>query len=193
MVEAVWQRLGVNATTLVAHDYSVTIAEELLDRGASLTRVFLLNGGVFPALHRPTPVQEILLDPVRGPELAMQLNEEAVKAGLGQTFARPDEQVLDDLWRALSRDDGHRLAHALLHYVGERAEHGDRWVAALEATEVPLTFIWGPEDAVSGGHVIPEIRRRLPGARVVELQGVSHWPQLEAPEAVIAAIREDLA
>ena len=126
LLEALWDRLGVSSSVVVAHDYSVTIAQELLDRDAPVARLFLLNGGVFPQLHRPTPVQEILLDPVEGPELALQLNEEAVKAGLSQTFARPDDRVLDDLWRALSRENGHRLAHSLLHYVGERAEHGDR-------------------------------------------------------------------
>ena len=46
---------------------------------------------------------------------------------------------------------------------------------------------------MSGAHVIPEIRKRLPDARVVELNGVGHWPQLEAPDAVIAALREDLS
>jgi len=72
LVEALWAREGVTATTIVAHDYSVTVTQELLARRAEgalavdLIEVHLLNGGLYPDLHRPEPVQTALLDPQQG-------------------------------------------------------------------------------------------------------------------------------
>jgi pimeloyl-ACP methyl ester carboxylesterase len=59
LVEAMWQREAITETTLVAHDYAVTVVQELLarrDEGAlpvTLRAVYLLNGGLYPDLHRP--------------------------------------------------------------------------------------------------------------------------------------------
>jgi pimeloyl-ACP methyl ester carboxylesterase len=40
---------------------------------------------------------------------------------------------------------------------------------------------------VSGAHMAQRIRERLPDAPFCELQDVSHWPPLEAPERVASA------
>ncbi|WP_199781083.1 alpha/beta fold hydrolase [Streptomyces sp. Mg1] len=56
--------------------------------------------------------------------------------------------------------------------------------------------MWGPADPISGAHVLARIRARLPRAEVVELAGppaVGHYPQLEDPEAVSAALTGFLA
>lgn len=52
--------------------------------------------------------------------------------------------------------------------------------------ELPKRFIWGPEDPVSGAHVLPMIREGLPGAELHVLDGIGHYPQLEATERVAA-------
>lgn len=50
--------------------------------------------------------------------------------------------------------------------------------------------MWGLDDPVSGGHVLEQAIKVLPRAQVTELAGVGHYPQSEAPQAVIAAIRK---
>lgn len=75
LVEEVWELLGVQGGALVAHDYGVTVAQELLARGARLDRVAFLNGGLYPDLHRPTDVQQALLSP-GGAKLAAALTPE---------------------------------------------------------------------------------------------------------------------
>ena len=68
-------------THVVAHDYAVSVVQELLARRAEgtlstqIARVHLLNGGVYPDLHRPEPVQTALLDPEQGPQLSANLNQ----------------------------------------------------------------------------------------------------------------------
>ena len=61
-------------------------------------------------------------------------------------------------------------------------------MGALEQTDVPLAFIWGMLDPISGAHMAARIRERLPRARMCELSDVSHWPALEAPQRVSAEL-----
>ena len=53
---------------------------------------------------------------------------------------------------------------------------------------MPLAFIWGMLDPISGAHMAARIRERLPRARMCELSDVSHWPALEAPQRVSAEL-----
>jgi pimeloyl-ACP methyl ester carboxylesterase len=196
LVEALWAREGVTATALMAHDYGVSVAQELLARGlegalgVELSGVHLLNGGLYPDLHRPVPVQTALLHPEQGPLISEHLSEELLAGALGPTFAAGFDARADsaDIWRALSRDQGQRIAHRLIRYMPDRERHAERWVAALETTGVPLAFVWGMLDPISGAHVAERIRERLPDAPFTALGDVSHWPPLEAPERVAAAV-----
>ncbi len=198
IVEAVWSRLGVRSTALVAHDYAVSVTQELLARGAEgrlsveLRSVSLLNGGLYPDIHRPQPTQVALLDPEQGPQLSRLVSEELFVAALAPSFA-PSYDARDDsldIWRATSRDGGERIGHLLIRYILDRQAHEDRWVAALEQTDVPLTFVWGMLDPISGAHMAQRIRERLPAAPLLVLEDVGHWPALEAPERVAAALAQ---
>jgi pimeloyl-ACP methyl ester carboxylesterase len=196
LLEALWSREQVDSTSLVAHDYAVSVAQELLARhhegslGVKLDAVHLLNGGLYPDLHRPQPLQLALLDPEQGPTISAMVNGELFVAGLAPTFAEGFDAAADsaDIWSATSRDGGERISHLLIRYITDRERDGERWTTALERTEVPLSFIWGMLDPVSGAHMAERIRERLPQAPFVALQDVAHWPPLEAPERVAAAL-----
>jgi len=192
LVEALWAAEDVRATVLVAHDYGVSVAQELLARAregalaVELTSVHLMNGGLYPELHRPQPVQSALLDPEQGPRISELVNEELFVAGLGPTFAPGYDASGDsaDIWAATSREGGERIGHLLIAYIADRERHGERWVRALETTTVPLSFVWGMLDPVSGAHMLDRIRERLPEASFTALEDVAHWPSLEAPGRV---------
>jgi pimeloyl-ACP methyl ester carboxylesterase len=196
LIEAVWRQRGVEATALVAHDYGVSVAQELLARAgegpgtAALESATFMNGGVYPELHRPQPTQVALLDPEQGPQLSEILNEELFVAGIRPTFADSYDPAGDsaEMWRSMSRDDGQRNSHLLIRYISDRERHGARWTSALEGTEVPLAFVWGMLDPVSGAHMAERIHERLPRAPFTALADVSHWPPLEAPERVLASL-----
>jgi len=196
LVEAVWAREGVTSTMLVAHDYAVSVTQELLARRAEgtlaveLVGVHLLNGGLYPDLHRPEPFQTALLDPEHGPQISAQITQEQLATALRPTFAERFDAGADsaDIWSALSHDSGQLIAHRLIRYMTDRVQYAERWVTALETTDVPLAFIWGMLDPISGAHVADRIRERLPGAPFAALRDVGHWPPLEAPQRVAAAL-----
>ena len=196
LVEALWEREGVSDATLIAHDYGVSVAQELLARRADgalaveLAGVHLLNGGLYPDVHRPQPVQEALLDPEQGPQISAAMTPELVAQALRPTFADdhydPDDSA--DIAASMARRDGHLISYRLIRYMVDRRANDARWVGALEKTDVPLRFVWGMLDPISGAHMAERIRERVPGAPFVALEDVGHWPPLEAPERVAAAL-----
>jgi pimeloyl-ACP methyl ester carboxylesterase len=196
LVQALWETEGIERTTVVAHDYAVSVTQELLARRAEgtldtqLEKVHFLNGGLYPDVHRPQPVQTALLDPEQGPQVSAGLTGELFIAALKPTFAPAYDAAHDsaEIWRSMEREDGYKLMHLLIRYMTDRRAHGDRWTSALEQTDVPLNFIWGMLDPVSGAHMADRIKERLPDAPITELADVGHWPSLEAPDRVRAAI-----
>ena len=192
LIAQLLEHRGIRTTALMVHDYSVSLAQELLadPRGIEITGVALLNGGVYPDLHRPTLGQQLLLSD-DGVAVAEAMTEDLFAAGVAQTFgsrhpATPNE--LHDLYRAMTKGAPPAQMATMLHYVADRRANLDRWTRALEDTTIPTLFIWGPDDPVSGAHMLERIQERCTSASVVELQGVGHWPSLEAPEQVVAAL-----
>jgi pimeloyl-ACP methyl ester carboxylesterase len=152
--------------------------------------VHLLNGGLYPELHRPQPTQTALLDPEHGPQVSALVNEELFVQALRPSFAEHFDAARDsaDIWASTHRGDGERIGYRLIRYITNRKENEERWVGALESTRVPLAFIWGMLDPISGAHMAQRISERLPDAPLLALDEVSHWPPLEAPRAVERAI-----
>ncbi|MCA9673606.1 MAG: alpha/beta fold hydrolase [Kofleriaceae bacterium] len=191
--------LGVDRVHVLAHDYGDTVAQELLARhqerirrgsaALTLASMCLLNGGLFPETHRPRPVQRILASRL-GPVLERVVGKRGFAAGLTAVFGPatpPSPALIDELWTLLRHDDGHRVMHQLIGYMAERRAHRARWVGALVDTDVPLRLIDGVVDPVSGAHMVARYREVVPHPDVVELPGIGHYPQVEAPDAVLGA------
>ncbi|MGI5141279.1 alpha/beta fold hydrolase [Streptomyces sp. CA-106110] len=196
LVEALWAHDGLSATRVVAHDYGSSVAQELLARrsegslSVALADMALMNAGIYPELHRRTDAQSRFLDPEVGRLLSAQVNEDRFVTDLAVTFAPAYDAQTDsvEMWRTYSRDEGHLNSYLLIRYIRDRETHRDRWIGALEGADLPLQFVWGLQDPVSGAHIAERIRDCLPGARLLELPDVGHWPSLEAPQRVIAAV-----
>jgi len=201
-VERLWDSAGVESTVLVAHDYGASVGQELLARlhdgggrigPVAVESMIWMNGGIYPDLHRPTVGQQLLLDPEHGAELATAVTEDSFIDGLRVTWGERvpmDEGAVREIWCSMDDGDGVVLMHDLLHYVADRREHQQRWQAALEGGEVPMTFVWGDLDPVSGAHMIERVEERVSGASIVRLADVGHWPLLEAPDVLAAVIAD---
>lgn len=198
-VEAVLASEAIDRVHLLAHDYGDTVAQELLardleragagDGGAPrfLSACFL-NGGLFPEANRPLAIQKVLLSPLGrwiGPRVPYVLFRRA----LGRTFGpgwTPTEREMRAWWRLILRREGRRAVHPVIQYLRERERHRGRWVGALQRTDVPLALVDGPADRISGRRMLERWRELLPDARGVALDPeVGHYPQLEAPGAVM--------
>jgi pimeloyl-ACP methyl ester carboxylesterase len=194
--EALAAELGIAETHVLAHDYGVSVTQELLARQReaaprlALRSVVFLNGGLFPEMHRATPGQLALVSE-HGPALAAQGNRATFGEGVSAVFGpstKPTAAELDAFWALAELQNGYALFPQLLDYMRQRRENRARWVGALEAAIVPQVLINGPEDPVSGRHAAEHYRAQVRNAEVVLLEGIGHWPQVEAPDAVVSAL-----
>jgi pimeloyl-ACP methyl ester carboxylesterase len=196
IVEDLTAHLGVKSTRLVIHDYGGIVGQELVDRanrgqlGFAIDSLIMLNCGIVYSAYRPTRSQKLLILPVVGKLLASRASAGRVRSLLdGVRGSRLTDTEFDDLWLGMSRQNGQKLWHLLIKYNAERQVHHRRWEAALASWDGPLHLVWGPDDPVSGRHVLQQAVKVLPQATVTELAGVGHYPQSEAPQAVAAAVR----
>jgi len=188
--------LGVRRVHILSHDYGDTVAQELLARhldrhggGLAIESCALLNGGLFPEVHRPRTIQKLLLTPL-GPLLSLLTNQRSFERSFSAIFGantQPSAEELAQFWQLIRSDNGNRIMHKLIRYMPERIAHRERWVGALQKTRVPLRVINGPDDPVSGAHMVARYRELVPSPDVVELTRIGHYPQLEDPAAVLAA------
>jgi pimeloyl-ACP methyl ester carboxylesterase len=195
-VEDLTAQLDVKSVRLVIHDYGGIVGQELVDRANrgqlsfTIDSLIMLNSGIVYSAYRPTRLQKLLILPVIGRLLASRVSAARVRSALDAIRGTPlADTEFDDLWLGLSRDNGHKLSHLLIKYNAERAIHHRRWETALANWTGPLHLVWGLDDPVSGRHVLEQATKVLPHAAVTELAGVGHYPQSEAPQAVIASVR----
>ncbi|BAN50483.1 putative hydrolase [Metapseudomonas resinovorans NBRC 106553] len=190
--QALLATLGVEGPVhVLAHDYGDSVAQELLARHHEgrfkLASCVFLNGGLFPETHRPVLVQKLLLSPVGG-LVGRLFSRRKLAASFAQVFGpdtQPGDLELDDFWRLIAEQNGPAVMHRLIHYIPERRQQRDRWVAAMQKGGVPLGVIDGAVDPISGAHMVERYRELVPDADTVLLEGIGHYPQTEAPEQVL--------
>jgi pimeloyl-ACP methyl ester carboxylesterase len=197
--EGLCRSLGVDEVDVLAHDYGDTVAQELLARheerrargepGLRLRSVCLLNGGLFPEAHRPRLVQRLLASPI-GAWLGRLYDEGKFRRSFRPLFGaatQPTDHELREFWELIQHNDGLAVQHLLIRYLDERRRHRPRWVGALERTAVPVRFVCGADDPVSGRHMADRYRQLVPRPDVVLLEQTGHYPQVERPDQVLEA------
>lgn len=193
---ALLETLDIRVCHVVSHDYGDTVAQELLARlnegylGFDIASLSLLNGGLFPETHRPVFVQKLMLSPI-GSLLGRLMTRATLAKNLTKVFGPytpPSEQEVDDFWELICFNNGNLIMHRLIYYMVERRSYRERWVGALQQAQIPLRLIDGMLDPVSGAHMVQRYEQLVPDADIVRLADVGHYPQVEAPECVLAAI-----
>jgi len=192
LIESVLTELKIQEAHILAHDYGDTVAQELAARHLysgylTIKTMTLLNGGLFPEQHRARLIQKLLVSPV-GALLSKLASRRTFEKNLNAVFGydtKLDPTEANDLWHLFAHNDGHRKSHIMLHYIADRRKHRERWVGALQKLDVPLLLINGTADPVSGGHMANHYESLIPQPNVIRLDGIGHYPQLEAPRAVL--------
>lgn len=193
--EALLQHLGVSEFHILAHDYGDTVAQELLTRALQtdastprmLQSVVFSNGGLFPETHHPVLIQKLLLSPA-GSIIARFANFKKFKANFDHICAKPLlQEELAQHWALVQENGGRSIMHRLIRYMIERKQHRTRWVGALQQSPVPIHLVDGVLDPISGEHMVQRFEELVPDATVTRLAGTGHYPQVESPEAFLAA------
>lgn len=193
IITALLKSKGIKTCHILAHDYGNSVAQELLSRHETgklsfgISSLCFLNGGLFADYHRPLLSQKLLKGPL-GFVFSRLMGKASLKKSFTRIFATntpPLDEDLDILWRLISVNHGQRVLPGLLQYIDERHVHGERWLKDMQSTHVPLYFINGVHDPISGQHMLDRYRETIPKPHTTALD-VGHYPQLEAPEQVLS-------
>jgi pimeloyl-ACP methyl ester carboxylesterase len=150
--------------------------------------VCFLNGGLFPGAYQPMLIQKILAGRF-GNTIVRLMNYSSFKRSFNKTFGKTkaSEQELSDFWYIVNYNNGKQAIPKTIQYMAERKQYHDRWTNALQKTNIPLRLINGPVDPISGIRVVNKYKELIENPDVVLLDGVGHYPQVEAPEKVVEA------
>ncbi|MEO1253013.1 MAG: alpha/beta hydrolase [Pseudomonadota bacterium] len=193
--EMALEQLGVGDAHIFAHDYGVSVAQELLARhnentlSFSIKSLCFLNGGLYPELHRPLLVQKLAVSPI-GPAIGALLTKASLRRSFDQIFGpetKASDEEIDGHWTLFSEHGGRRVFHKLLDYIPQRRENRTRWVGALESSRTPLALINGGADPISGAHLYEHFSAALPTAYARLLPDIGYYPHTEAPDRVLEA------
>jgi pimeloyl-ACP methyl ester carboxylesterase len=199
--EEIVRSVGSRPVFLVGHDMGTSVATELMARDLrgelemNLAGALLFNGSMLLHLASPTVGQRLLRSRL-GPLFARLTSERSFRAQFGRVFSGEHPLTREeaaDQWSLLAHDGGQRIAHRLVHYMEERERFTERWHGAIRDWRGPLTLAWGLRDPVATVTVLAGLRELRPGVEVIELPGAAHYPQIECPDAIAAALDTALA
>jgi pimeloyl-ACP methyl ester carboxylesterase len=191
LVAAVLDKLGIGRVIVIGHSMGGEVATALAEADpARIERLVLIDSPPKPETTFKLGTRLALL-PVVGELLSRFMSEATIRKMLAQGFAPgfpvPEKFVADVkqlTYTAFRTAHDDSIAYETEKPVVER-------LAALTPVR-PLLVILGSQDAL----VAPEsakLYERVPGAKVVILDGPGHSPMVEAPDKTLALIEDFLA
>jgi pimeloyl-ACP methyl ester carboxylesterase len=191
--------LGIRELTMLSHDMGDTVGGELLARQSDgswpveITRRVVTNGSIYIEMAHLTAGQQLLLslpDELIDPALAPDRG--ALEASLAATFSPAtavDRDHLAAQVEMILHAGGNRVLARLIRYIEERRRAQDRFTGAIEAHPAPLGIVWGADDPIAVHDMATRLAGARPDATLVTLDGVGHYPMVEAPARFAAAVR----
>lgn len=199
--EELVRRSGASRVFVVGHDMGTSVATELMARdlrgelGMNMAGALLFNGSMLLHLAKPTLGQNLLRSRL-GPVFARLTNERSFRAQFSRIFSPQhplSAEEARDQWSLLTHNDGQRIAHLTINYMAERERFTDRWHGAIRDWSKPLTLAWGMQDPVARVEVLRGLQALRPGVETIELPDAAHYPQIEQPELISAALDQSIS
>jgi len=199
--EEIVRRAAAERVFVVGHDMGTSVVTELMARdlrgelGFAMSGALLFNGSMLLHLAKPTVGQRLLRSRL-GPLFARLTSERGFRIQFGRIFSplHPlSAEEAADQWSLLAHRGGRRIAHKTIHYMSERERFTERWHGALREWPGALSLAWGLRDPVARTAVLDGLRELRPGVPTTELPDAGHYPQIEQPELISAALDTALA
>lgn len=198
VVTALTDRLGLDHLSLLTHDLGDTVGGELLARHTEgswpveIDRRVLTNGSIYIAMAHLSAGQQVLLAlPDQRLSDDAPLGADGLARSLRETFS-PASQVDDDelagQCQMVIRDGGQQLLPRTIRYIEERRRREDRFTGAIEGHDSPLSVVWGADDPIAVASMTARLEQARPGTPIEMLDGVGHFPMVEAPERFATAV-----
>lgn len=204
-VDALLSHLKITKITLIAHDMSDSVAQELLRRDNldnqnyfTVDKCALLNGGIFTEIYKPLFMQGVLLKNNFISKLtAKHFNYFMFAPTFRKIFGSLitlSKAELYDFYLSIVYNNGNRVLPLTIQYMNDRLQYDQVWRDALNETQIPTAFIYGPADPINPKRAfIEKMQTDLPRVKLHVLSDlVGHYPQFEDPFTVFQIIQKFL-
>lgn len=164
--------------TLIGHGYGALLSLSFASRYPShIDRLVLIGSGAFV---RDVTALAIRHDDVLGHGWDAERAEAWLNSGLVETLAEPHFAAMRDVTAGLDADLVAGCLAAMM-----RAE----LLEAVRTLRIPLLLIRGEQDPLVSDDDLAIVSARASDATVVTIASSGHWPHLEAPDELRAALR----
>lgn len=199
--------LGLVEFDLLTHDMGDTVGGEILARdlageltaggqAVQIGRRVLTNGSIYLEMAKLTPAQHLLWEaPDEKLPEELAAGAESLSVSLAATMAPPESQASnpdpEDLMAAaesVTHDGGALLLPRLIRYLSDRRDNESRYTGAIETHPSPLGIVWGAEDPIAVLGMAENLAERRGDATLTVLDGIGHYPSIEAPAAYAQAV-----
>ena len=146
-------------------------------------------------MHQPLPTQRLLRTPVLGELVARLSSYRVFRHQYPQVYASPesfDENHYLQQWALILNNGGRQTLAKIAVYMNERKRNEKRWLGPLHRAKLPLQLIWGRLDPIAIYAIAEKLRAQNPHISLKTLDGVGHYPQLEAADQVATIFRHPL-
>jgi pimeloyl-ACP methyl ester carboxylesterase len=185
--------LGIDRAHLVLHDFGgpwgLAWAAGQPQRFASAV---LLSTGALPG-YRWHALARLWRTPLLGELVMASATRAGFRLGLRRGQPRPLPRAFVDRMYADFDRATRRAVLELYRSVPDVAAAGARLAAALRPLDRPALVLWGRDDPYLGVEHAERQREAFPRADVRVLDDAGHWPFVDRPAAVAAALRAFLA
>jgi len=200
MYTALLRQLQVTTIHILAHDLGNNVVQELIGRSGEnknpfkIKSIAFLNGSLFMDVYKPRLIQ-VLLSKSPKPigkllsSIMSKKNTDKAKAKVFGVETKPDKERLENFWDVLNYNNGKAIAYLIGRLVFEKKKYQQRWIGAMQQTNIPMCFINGPADPNSGMHMAIRYNQLIPNANIILLdEKIGYWPQIEATAQVLKAV-----
>ena len=192
-----WRQLGLKKIFLFAHDYGTSVATEIIARynanelDIEIEQLILTNGSIHIELSQLRTIQKLLKHKILGKYVAKLTNFPIFRKNMKNIYfdtSRVTDNELKEMWKLIELNGGRKVIHKLTQYINERYLHWNRWVGALNETQIPTKIIWAKNDPIAVPAIAKLLSKEITNNTLYWLENTGHFLMLENPKGLMKLI-----
>ena len=171
---------GLDKVVLVVHDTGGLIGLRwACDHPDAVAALVITNTGFFPDVEW-IEIAKTMRTPIQGEAMMDSVSREGFGTLMREASTELEEQALDEYWKAFTSPEGRRGMLELYRSFDpdELAPYEQR----LAELGVPALILWGEGDEYLPAEWASRFARKIPGSKLVLLEGVRHFLFEDEPE-----------
>ncbi|MDF1694255.1 MAG: alpha/beta hydrolase [Saprospiraceae bacterium] len=186
-----YEFLNIKNVHIVAHDYGTSVATEVLSRYNSKSLSFqinsltLCNGSMLIDMAKLRLIQRLLKNKWIGPLVARMSSSKTFHRNMKNIWfdrKRYNKHLLDKHWELLISKNGKQVLSKITRYIDQRYENYDKWIGALQGSNLPVHILWAANDPVAVKGMAFKLDSIIENSHLTIIEECGHYPMIEKEE-----------